>query len=78
MSSYFNRRIRKRFIILMFLLTVVMFSIWTGVTWYQDSTPGDFEVRQGDIKLSDGDYEEAIDLFDLSLAAQPTGCCIQM
>ena len=71
MSSYFNRRIRKRFIILMFLLTVVMFSIWTGVTWYQDSTPGDFEVRQGDIKLSDGDYEEAIDLFDLSLAAQP-------
>ena len=71
MSRYFNTRIQKRFITLMLLLTVVMFSIWIGVAWYKDSTPGDFEVREGDIKLSDGDYEEAIEKFDLALAAQP-------
>ena len=71
MSRYFSQRIQKRFVILLFLLTVVVFSAFTGWTWYNDKTPGDFEVRQGDIKLSDGDYEEAIGLFDLSLAAQP-------
>lgn len=71
MSRYFTPRIQKRFIKLMLLLTVVMFSIWIGVAWYKDSTPGDFEVREGDIMLSDGDYEEAIERFDLALAAQP-------
>ena len=71
MSRYFSPRIQKRFIKLMLLLTVVMFSIWIGVAWYKDSTPGDFEVREGDIKLSDGDYEEAIEKFDLALTAQP-------
>ena len=71
MSRYFNQRIQKRFIRLMLLLTVIMFSIWIGLSWYQDSTPGDFEVRQGDIKLSDGAYEEAIELFELALTAQP-------
>jgi tetratricopeptide (TPR) repeat protein len=71
MSRYFSQRVQKRFVILMFLLTIVMFSIWVGVSWYQGSTPGDFEVRQGDIKLSDGAYEEAIELFERALAAQP-------
>ena len=71
MSRYFSPRRQKRFIKLMLLLTVVMFSIWIGVAWYKDSTPGDFEVREGDIKLSDGDYEEAIEKFDLALTAQP-------
>ena len=71
MSRYFSPRIQKRFVILMFVLTVVMFSIWTGVSWYQGATPGDFEVRQGDIMLSDGAYWEAIEKFDQALDAQP-------
>jgi tetratricopeptide (TPR) repeat protein len=71
MSRYFNSRVQKRFIVLMIVLTVVMFSIWTGVTWYQGRTLGDFEVRQGDIKLSDGAYDEAIEAFELALVAQP-------
>jgi len=71
MSRYFNPRIQKGFIILMVILTAIMFSIWTGLNWYHESTPGDFEVRQGDIKLSDGDYSEAIEIFDQALAAQP-------
>ena len=71
MSRYFNSRVQKRFVILMIILTVIMFTVWTGVYWYRGVTPGDFEVRQGDIFLSDGDYEEAIEAFELSLAAQP-------
>lgn len=71
MSGYFNERVQKRFIILMALLTVVMFSIWIGIHWYQGATPGDFEVRQGDILLSDGHYDKAIEAFDRALAVQP-------
>lgn len=71
MTGYFNARVQKRFIILMIALTVVMFSVWTGVSWYRGSTPGDFEVREGDIMLSDGAYWEAIEKFDQALAVQP-------
>jgi len=71
MSAYFTPQIQKRFIKLMLILTVVMFTIWTGITWYNNSVPGDFEVRQGDIKLSDGYYEEAIERFDAALADAP-------
>ncbi len=71
MSRYFSPRIQKRFVKLMLVLTVVMFSIWTGVNWYKGSTPGDFEVRQGDIMLSDGAYREAIEKFNQALDAQP-------
>ena len=71
MTGYFNARIQKRFIVLMIALTVVVFSVWTGVKWYSESTPGDFEVREGDILLSDGAYWEAIDKFELALVAQP-------
>lgn len=71
MGRYFSQRIQKRFVILMILLTVITLSIWTGINWYQGSTPGDFEVRQGGIKLSDGDYEGAMEAFDRALEAQP-------
>ena len=71
MSGYFSQRIQKRFVFLLFILTLVVFSAYTGVRWYKDSTPGDYEVREGDIKLSDGDYQEAIEKFELALTAQP-------
>ena len=44
MSRYFSSRIQKRFVLFMFVLTLIVFSIYTGVTWYKDSTPGDYEV----------------------------------
>ncbi|NQV45167.1 MAG: tetratricopeptide repeat protein [Rhodospirillales bacterium] len=55
----------------MLILTVVMFAVWTGITWYNSSVPGDFEVRQGDIKLSDGLFANAIERFDAALEAAP-------
>lgn len=71
MSSFTDPRVLRRFIKLMLILTVVMFTVWTGITWYNNSVPGDFEVRQGDIKLSDGEYENAIERFDAALASAP-------
>lgn len=71
MTAFSDPRVLRRFIKLMLILTVVMFVIWTGVSWYQGRVPGDFEVRQGDIKLSDGEYVEAIDRFDAALADAP-------
>lgn len=71
MNAFSDPRVLRRFIKLMLILTAVMAVVWTGVTWYKGQVPGDFEVRQGDIKLSDGDYEAAIERFDAALADAP-------
>ena len=71
MSTFSNPRVTRRFIKLMLILTVVMFTIWTGITWYNSAVPGDFEVRQGDIKLSDGEFADAIERFDAALMVAP-------
>jgi tetratricopeptide (TPR) repeat protein len=66
-----NPRVLKRFIILMGLATFIMFSVWMMVHNYKGQTEGDYEVRRGDILLSDAKYEEAIQVFDEALARQP-------
>ncbi len=71
MSTYFTPQIQKRFIKLMLILTVIMFTVWTGVTWYTNAVPGDFAVREGDIQLSDGNYDRAIERFDEALVDAP-------
>ncbi len=71
MSQFSNPRVLKRFIKLMLALTVVMAGIWMGMYWYNTSVPGDFEVRQGDIFLSDGHYLKAIESFNEALREQP-------
>lgn len=71
MSAYSNPQILKRFIKLMLILTVVMFTVWTVVMWSKNNVPGDFEVREGDIQLSDGNFENAIERFDAALTVAP-------
>lgn len=71
MKAYDNPRVLKRFIVLMALATFVMFSVWTGINWWDSRAPGDYEVREGDILLSSGKFEEAIDRFDAALREQP-------
>ncbi len=66
-----NPRVLKRFIILLGVATFVMFSIWMMVRNYEDQTAGDYEVRQGDIFLSDEKYVDAIKAFDEALKLQP-------
>ncbi|NQU61302.1 MAG: tetratricopeptide repeat protein [Rhodospirillales bacterium] len=66
-----NPRIVKRFIFLMGIATFIMFSVWMMINNYKGATGGDYEVRQGDILLSDEKYVEAIKAFDKALAIQP-------
>ncbi len=64
-------RVLKRFIILLGIATFVMFSIWMMMRNYEGQTEGDYEVRQGDIFLSDEKYQDAIKAFDEALKIQP-------
>ena len=36
-----------------------------------DAPPGDYEVRQGDILLTDGKYDSALERFEAALAVSP-------
>ena len=66
-----NPKVLRRYIILMAIATVGMFSIFAVVRQCTESPVGDFEVRQGDIFLGDGKYDEAIDRFNAALAVSP-------
>jgi tetratricopeptide (TPR) repeat protein len=60
-----------RFIKLMALATFVMFTFWVGWQYLAPEESGDYYVREGDIRLSDGLYDQAIAAFDKALAEQP-------
>ena len=66
-----NPRVLRRFIILMGVTTFVMFTFWAVVRNYVQTPDGDYEVRQGDILLGDGDYDQALDRFNAALAVSP-------
>ena len=70
MNELYHPKVLKRFIILMGLTTFIMFSIWMMLHNYKGQTEGDYEVRQGDILLSDGHYEKAIEVFNTALKLQ--------
>jgi tetratricopeptide (TPR) repeat protein len=66
-----NPRILRRFVILMALATFIMFTFWAVVRNYVQTPSGDYEVRQGDILLGDGDYDAALKRFNAALAVSP-------
>jgi len=70
-SKLTNPRVLRRFIILMGVATIVMFSVWAIIKAVKEDVPGDYEVRQGDIFLQDKLFEKAIDRFNAALMDQP-------
>jgi tetratricopeptide (TPR) repeat protein len=66
-----NPRVLRRFIILMGIATFVMFTFWAVVRNYVQTPDGDYEVRQGDILLGDGDNDAAVERFNAALAVSP-------
>jgi len=70
-KNFSNPRILRRFIVLMCLATVVMFSLWAVVKMVKEDVPGDYEVRQGDIFLQDKLFVKALNSFDQALKNQP-------
>jgi tetratricopeptide (TPR) repeat protein len=61
-----------RFAVLLSVAGLAFFTLWSVARPYLfDAPPGDYEVRQGDILLTDGEYEQAIERFDAALAVSP-------
>ena len=66
-----NRNILRRYVILMGTATVVMFIFWAFTREAVETPVGDYEVRQGDIFLSDKKYDKAIERFGAALNISP-------
>jgi tetratricopeptide (TPR) repeat protein len=67
-----NGRTIGRFAVLLLVAGFALVIVWSVVKPYLlDAPPGDYEVRQGDILLTDGTYDAAIDRFDAALAISP-------
>lgn len=66
-----NPQILRRFIMFCAIATVAMFSLWAVIDYFTASLPGDYEVRQGDILLTDKKYDLALERFDAALKVSP-------
>lgn len=69
--TFARGQVLKRYVVLMAAATAVILSAGAVVRQYALEPPGDFEVRQGDILLGDGKYEEAIGRFAAALEKTP-------
>jgi tetratricopeptide (TPR) repeat protein len=66
-----NPLVIRRFIKYLAILTVGMFSVWALVNMYLNELPGDYDTRQGDIKISDRDFDAALVSFNKALRKMP-------
>ena len=71
LKDFTNPKVLHRFIILMALLTFGGFTFWAVTGSYIKAPEGDYEVRQGDILFGDGEYDAALDRFNLALKKSP-------
>jgi len=71
LNPFSSPQVTRRFIILMAIATFVMFSVWAVVKSYTQTPAGDYEVRQGDIFLSDKKYDDALERFNAALKVSP-------
>jgi tetratricopeptide (TPR) repeat protein len=66
-----NANVTQRFIKLMVLLIAGAMLFWLVAEWFSGGEPGDYEVRVGDQRLSEGNYDEALEAFDEALQEMP-------
>jgi len=64
-------RLIQRYIVIVLAATAACFIGWSALRPYLASPPGDYEVRQGDILLSDGKFDTARERFEAALAEAP-------
>ena len=55
----------------MALASCVMVTFWMGWRYLAPDQPGDYRVREGDIRLTSGEYAAALKSFDSALAEVP-------
>ncbi len=61
----------QRFIKMMLVALLVSGVFYLGYEYYTSDAPGDYYVREGDIRLGDGLYDEALKAFDKALVEMP-------
>src|SRR5512134_989851 len=62
----------RRLVIVLALGCLASIAVWSVVEpYFLHAPPGDYEVRQGDILLTDRKYEAALERFDAALVASP-------
>lgn len=66
-----NPRILKRFVIFMVLLVVGALVFQLAFDWFSSGEAGDYQVRVGGQRLSEGNYDEALEAFDKALEDMP-------
>lgn len=66
-----NPKVLRRYIVVAAIATFAMFSVWTLASVFLNEAPGDYYTREGDIRLSDGRYAEAMMSFNKALAEAP-------
>lgn len=66
-----NERVIKRFTIIAAVVTVMFVLFHTFYDYLFSVEPGDYHVRKGDIRLTEGNYDEAMENFNLALEEMP-------
>jgi tetratricopeptide (TPR) repeat protein len=66
-----NTKVLRRFIFLMFVLTVGGFIFWDVIGDFVDRPPGDYHTEVGSNRLVDGRYDEAMEEFNKALEESP-------
>ena len=66
-----NPQVIKRFATYLGVLTFVVFTAWAVSEMFFNQPPGDFHTREGDLRLSEGSYEKAMESFDQALQKMP-------
>ena len=66
-----NPQVLRRYVKLMVIAIAVAAAFSLGYEYLTSEAPGDYYVRKGDIRLSDGKYDEALENFNLALEEFP-------
>ncbi len=66
-----NSKVLSRYIKLMAIAIVAVAAFSLGYEYLTSEAPGDYYVRKGDIRLSEGSYDEALENFNLALDEMP-------
>ena len=66
-----SRKVLRRFIIYMAILTFVMFTVWALVRSFMNRPPGDYETEVCDMRLKDKLYDQALQAANTALEKSP-------
>ena len=66
-----SRKVLRRFIINMAILTFVMFTVWALIRSFMNRPPGDYETEVCDMRLKDKMYDQEIQAANTALEKTP-------